>query len=141
MNTFRRRFLLIVLLVSILFGLLFLVRFLFVVRTGEMIDKVTVQDINLRMLEHAINAYHNDHGRLPLESEFKESLKGYLQDADILSRARYYCEGNSFVLVAPGRNKKFDTPEGYKNIRASGTETDDIIEFHQVPEEREQQEE
>jgi hypothetical protein len=135
MTTFGRRLLLIVLLVSISFGLLLLIRFVFIARTGEMIDKVTVQDINLRMLEHAINTYHNDHGRLPLESEFKESLKGYVQDADVLSQARYYCEGNSFVLVAPGRNKKFDTPEGYKNIRTSGTETDDIIEFHQVPEE------
>ena len=44
---------------------------------------------------------------------------------------RYYQDGENYILVSPGKNKKYDTPEGYESIKENIKEfrekTDDII--------------
>lgn len=119
--------------VCILCALLALLIVLLLYVTYPREPKISAESVNLRLLVNAINTYRIDHGKLPLESHFKESMEQYLTDTSILSQARYFCDSKSFVLIAPGANKKFDTPEGYNNLNAFETQTDDTILFWPVP--------
>lgn len=89
----------------------------------------------IHILQTAIVLYESKYSDLPTESNFRDVLLTnklvqnekafYSDDTDIL--IRYFRQGTNFVLVSPGKNKKYDTPEGYENIKAFEKETDDII--------------
>jgi len=83
----------------------------------------------LRGLATAFWMYKMDHGSLPSEAEFKDQVKEYLQGQDMLMLVRYFCKESSFVLVNPGSNGKFDTPEGYDALKNFKNDTDDIVEW------------
>ncbi len=129
----RRYLILLTSTVCILCALLALLILLLLYVTYPREPKISLESVNLRLLVNAINTYRIDHSKLPLESHFKESMEQYLTDTSILSQVRYFCEPNSFVLIVPGANKKFDTPEGYNSLKAFKTQTDDTIIFWPLP--------
>jgi hypothetical protein len=109
---------------------------------GRIICIWDIDEAKLNSLAVAITLYVDDYGELPPEADFKRVLleHNYIDKEDVFYSShkenmllRYYQDGDSYVLVAPGKNKTFDTPEGYKNIRdfcvKSKKKTDDIIHF------------
>jgi hypothetical protein len=93
-------------------------------------DSYPVEYAKLKMIQGAVLNYKLDHNsELPSEEVFKESMVNYLEDVNVLSKIRYFKQGNEFVVVSPGKNKKFDTPEGFENIRAFTGESDDYVLF------------
>ena len=83
----------------------------------------------LRGLATAFWMYKMDHGSLPSEAEFKDQVKEYLECEDMLQQVRYFRKGSSYVLIHPGSNGEFDTPQGYEALKNFKKRTDDIVEW------------
>jgi hypothetical protein len=103
--------------------------FIIFISPGKHIDVYSAEELNLKIVMHAIGCYRLDYGRLPSEEGFRDELSEYFEDANILSEFKYFRQGDEFVLVKPGENKKFDTPNGFENIRNFKGESDDLILF------------
>jgi hypothetical protein len=100
------------------------------IETKRHTDLYPVEYINLKLVCSTIDCYRIDHnGELPSEEAFKESLTDYLKDVNVLSNIRYFPHEREFVLVTPGKNGKFDTPDGFENIKAFAGECDDYVLF------------
>jgi len=129
-------------LLLIFFLLLALCFFLFVVgRTGKPghIDVTDLDMAKLCALSVAIVMYETEYGELPPEENFKQILleRNIIDNEDKFYAGygknillRYYRQEDNYVLVSPGKNEKYDTPEGYENIKEFREKTDDIIRFH-----------
>jgi hypothetical protein len=91
------------------------------------VHPIHVERVNLIIVSSAVYQYRIDHGRLPSEEGFRDELAEYLEDASILSKIKYFRQGDEFVLVSPWKNKKFDTPDGFQNIRDFKGESDDLV--------------
>jgi hypothetical protein len=96
---------------------------------GYHIDVIPVEEANLKILYSAVHYYRIEHGGLPSEEGFIDELSGDFVDANNLFEFKYFRQGDEFVLVSPGKNKKFDTPEGFENIENFEGESDDLILF------------
>ena len=112
----------------VLSGLL-LLRVVLLELAGSHRDKSDYRRAELRNLSSIFRMYKIDYGSLPSEAEFKDQVKEYLQGQDMLMLVRYFCKESSFVLVNPGSNGKFDTPEGYDALKNFKNDTDDIVEW------------
>ncbi len=91
----------------------------------------------LLCLSQALYSYKHEYDELPSEVNFKNQLlsKSLILNENLFYSGRtnipirYFRDGNDFVFVTPGKNRKYDTPEGYENIKAFKKKTDDMIEF------------
>jgi hypothetical protein len=94
-------------------------------------DSYPVEYATLKIVQSTVLNYKLDHSsELPSEEAFKESMANYIEDVNVLSKIRYFKQGNEFVVVSPGKNKKFDTPEGFENVRSFTGESDDYVLFY-----------
>ena len=127
---------LIIFLLFVVFCILFLL-FLAVVGKGHK-DKWGTDIRQLDALSVGINMYKIDYGEFPPEGNFKQLLlerkiidsedRFYSDYGNLL--IRYFRNDGNFVLVSPGKNGRYDTPEGYQNIRNFRGKTDDIVKFN-----------
>jgi hypothetical protein len=92
-------------------------------------DLIPVEYANLKILYSAVHHYRIDHGGLPSEEGFRDEMSEYFEDANIPFNFKYFRQGDEFVLVSPGKNKKFDTPDGFENIKNFEGKRDDFILF------------
>lgn len=105
------------------------------------LDRWPIDKANLSVLMNAVFTYSADYGDLPPESEFKALLLKHnlVTDETVFHSTcsgipfRYYTSGDHFVLVGPGANGRYETPEGYVNIEASKDRGDDIVRRAKVP--------
>ena len=96
-------------------------------------DVIPVEYANLKMLCSAVHYYRIDNGKLPSEEGFRDEMSEYFEDANIPFNFKYFRQGDEFVLVSPGKNKKFDIPDGFENIKNFEDESDDLILFSPFP--------
>lgn len=105
------------------------------------VDPYTVDRAKLRMLGSALIEYGSDYGNLPPEGQFRTLLleRDIAADESLFSTTeasipfRYCTRGGHFVLVGPGANGTYDTPEGYDDIEASQNRGDDIVMWGSLP--------
>ena len=97
------------------------------------IDVIPVEKAHLKIVYSAVHQYRIDHSGLPSEEGFIDELSGDFEDPNILFGFKYFRQGDEFVLVNTGKNKIFDTPEGFENIRNYKGESDDLILFSPFP--------
>jgi len=83
-------------------------------------------------------------GEIPPEGELKRLLieRNFVEDETAFKshaglEIRYFTSENRFVFVAPGRNGRYDTPEGYEAIEATEDTGDDFVRFDRVLRKRE----
>ena len=93
------------------------------------IDVIPVEEANLKILHSAVHQYRIDHGGLPSEEGFRDELLECFENVNILPEFKYFRQEDEFVLVSPGKNKKYDTPDGFENIKNFKGESDDLILF------------
>ncbi len=93
----------------------------------------------LKVLHTLILQYYMDYGRLLAPAEFKTRLveDGYTENGEEFyiyssktSRVeiRYFVNGDDFLLVAPGPNGRYDTPEDYEALENLKETGDDRLE-------------
>lgn len=105
--------------------------------TVKIICPMDVDEPKLSALSVALTMYENDYGVFPPEEDFGQLLldRNIIAKEDVLYSGhgnillRYFRHEDKFVLVGPGKNKKYDTPEGYENIKEFREKSDDIIRF------------
>ncbi len=111
-------------------------------KTKRIICTWDIDEPKLSALSVAITMYENDYGELPPEADFKRVLleNKFIDKEDVFysghkenTLLRYFQNGDSYFLIGPGENKRYDTPEDYNNVRdfyeKSENKTDDIINY------------
>ena len=100
-----------------------------------------VDQYKLNELRSAVLSYYKEYWEIPPEGELKRLLieRNIVEDKDgtaFKSQAgleiRYFTSENRFVFVAPGRNGRYDTPEGYEAIEATEDTGDDFVQFGRI---------
>jgi len=101
------------------------------------IEKIDIDEAKLHSIATAIDLYAIKNKMLPQDEKVRELLLReefivkdnvfYSEYSDKLFR--YYSCGEKYVLVSPGKNRKYDSPEGYENLKEFKEKTDDIIRF------------
>ncbi|MHC4084183.1 MAG: hypothetical protein ACYSWZ_05395 [Planctomycetota bacterium] len=124
---------LLVLLIGILVLGLCCLAFILYLLNDYPICVIPVEKADLKILYSAVHLYRIDNGRLPSEEGFRDELSEYFEDVNFLSDFKYFRQGDEFVLVSPGKNKKFDTPNGFENIKNFEGKSDDLILFSPFP--------
>ncbi|MCP4256126.1 MAG: hypothetical protein GY774_01205 [Planctomycetes bacterium] len=100
-----------------------------------------VDHYKLKELHSAVITYYIEYNEIPLEGELKQLLieRNIVEDEDGTAfkshpglEIRYFTSENRFVFVAPGRNGRYDTPEGYEAIEAIEDTGDDFVQFGRI---------
>jgi hypothetical protein len=132
--------------ISMISLLLVLVACLFFIvltfKTKRIICTWDIDEPKINSLMVAIILYEEEYGELPPEADFKRVLleHKFITKEDVFysghkenTLLKYYQNGDSYFLIGPGENKRYDTPEDYNNVRVfyekSENKTDDIIHF------------
>ncbi|MHC4641062.1 MAG: hypothetical protein ACYS32_05410 [Planctomycetota bacterium] len=125
-------YLLVLIVGVLLLGLCCLAFILFLFNSYH-IDVIPAEKANLKVLYSAVHQYRIEHGGLPSEEGFRDELLECFEDVNILPEFKYFRQEDEFVLVSPGKNKKYDTPDGFENIKNFKGESDDFILFSPFP--------
>ena len=110
-----------------------------IARTARPHDPISTDRAKLSQVASGLYGYALDHGDLPSPAEYKANLMdgGYVEDETSFysyskagcTEIRYFVSGNRFVLVTPGANDRYDTPEGYEELENAKATRDDLLRF------------
>ncbi len=100
-----------------------------------------VDHYKMNELHSSVLSYYMEYWEIPPEGELKRLLieRNIVEDKDGTAfkshpglEIRYFTSENRFVFIAPGRNGRYDTPEGYEAIEATKDTRDDFVKFGRI---------